>query len=170
MEFCKNENCSINNGNKMCKECRLEKARIYARNYRKLNKEKVKQSNTEYIEKNRDKVKEWNRNHFLNNKDRVRERARKNYTKYRENPNIRIIQNTRTRLGKLLKNINKGATSEELLGCNGQFLKDWLEYSFNSEMTWDNYGRHWHIDHVIPCNSFDLTNNNELKNVLIGKI
>ena len=24
-------------------------------------------------------------------------------------------------------------------------------------MTWDNYGSYWHVDHIIPCCKFDLT-------------
>ena len=31
-----------------------------------------------------------------------------------------------------------------------------LETSFNNGMTWDNYGK-WHVDHIIPKNSFNYT-------------
>lgn len=24
-------------------------------------------------------------------------------------------------------------------------------------MSWDNHGKFWHIDHITPCKSFDLT-------------
>ncbi len=29
-------------------------------------------------------------------------------------------------------------------------------------MTFENYGKVWHIDHVKPCSSFDLTNKKEI--------
>jgi len=36
------------------------------------------------------------------------------------------------------------------------FLKKWIEWQFNSNMTWENYGSYWHIDHVIPCSQYEL--------------
>jgi hypothetical protein len=37
-----------------------------------------------------------------------------------------------------------------------------LEAQFRDGMSWDNYGRYgWHIDHIIPCSSFDLTDTDQ---------
>jgi desulfoferrodoxin (superoxide reductase-like protein) len=37
-----------------------------------------------------------------------------------------------------------------------------LEKQFKLGMNWDNYGRSgWHIDHIKPCASFDLTKKEE---------
>jgi len=33
-----------------------------------------------------------------------------------------------------------------------------MEAQFDGEMTWDNYGKHWVVDHMTPCKSFDHTN------------
>jgi hypothetical protein len=33
---------------------------------------------------------------------------------------------------------------------------DWLEFQFYDGMEWANYGKHWHIDHMIPCANFVL--------------
>lgn len=40
---------------------------------------------------------------------------------------------------------------------------NWIEYQFNEIMAWDNYGIVWEIDHVVPCSSFDLTNEDNKK-------
>ena len=34
-------------------------------------------------------------------------------------------------------------------------MKQYLESLFTEGMTWDNYGE-WHVDHIIPCDFFDL--------------
>jgi hypothetical protein len=63
----------------------------------------------------------------------------------------------RNRLYKVLKGNNKSKSTMELLGIpHLDFLKTYLECKFKEGMTWEN--RHlWHIDHVLPCSSFDLT-------------
>ena len=42
------------------------------------------------------------------------------------------------------------------IGCNIQYLREWVEYNFTSEMNWENYGSYWSIDHIIPVCKFDL--------------
>lgn len=51
-----------------------------------------------------------------------------------------------------------------LIGCSISELKGYLENLFSDGMSWDNRGMYgWHIDHVKPCASFDLTNEEEVK-------
>lgn len=70
----------------------------------------------------------------------------------------RINLRNRLRLAIISANAIKSDSSYELLGCTNEELKIYLEALFKEGMTWDNYGRKgWHIDHIIPCCSFDLT-------------
>ncbi len=50
----------------------------------------------------------------------------------------------------------KAAKTMELVGCSIKHLRAHLEQQFTADMSWDNYGD-WHIDHIRPCASFDLT-------------
>ena len=36
-------------------------------------------------------------------------------------------------------------------------LKEHLESLFDSNMSWENYGSYWEIDHIKPLSSFDIT-------------
>ena len=52
----------------------------------------------------------------------------------------------------------KANRTHELIGCTIAELRQHLEAQFTDGMSWDNYGRNgWHIDHVRPCASFDLS-------------
>ena len=42
------------------------------------------------------------------------------------------------------------------------FVKKWIESQFVDGMSWDNHGE-WHIDHIRPCASFDLTDPEQQK-------
>ena len=78
---------------------------------------------------------------------------------YRKNsPNRRIASNLRSNIGKYCLRKSKSGSLSTLMGCESSFLKSWLESQFKEGMTWDNYGKKgWHIDHIRPCSSYDLT-------------
>ena len=90
-----------------------------------------------------------------------------NYAKHREKTsevyrNKRIKNNLRTRLNMAIKNNQKVGSAVKDLGCSVEELKAYLESKFTKDMTWDDYGK-WHIDHIKPLSSFDLSNPEELK-------
>lgn len=80
------------------------------------------------------------------------------YVKYRKRNDIkyRILCNLRNRLYYALVKGTKSAKTIELVGCAIEELQDHLESQFIKGMSWDNYGK-WHLDHIRPCASFDLT-------------
>ena len=49
----------------------------------------------------------------------------------------------------------------ELIGCSIPKLRQHLENQFTFGMNWKNYGFGWHVDHRLPCSSFDLPNEEE---------
>ena len=83
----------------------------------------------------------------------------RDYSKQRiaGNPSLRVMQAVRARFKKILNGKRLGS-ARELLGCSGDDLRHHLERQFKRGMSWANYGSHWHIDHIIPCSSFDHTN------------
>lgn len=88
-------------------------------------------------------------------KQRINERKRR-----LENPQYRISQTLRGRVraALLAQNTNKAEKTLNLVGCTSEFLVKYLESKFTEGMSWDNYGLHgWHIDHIIPCDFFDLS-------------
>lgn len=58
----------------------------------------------------------------------------------------------------------KHSKTSGLIGCSYFDLRSHLEAQFLPGMTWKNHGRHgWHIDHIRPCASFDLTDPEQQK-------
>ncbi len=60
----------------------------------------------------------------------------------------------------------KCAKTQDLIGCSISDLKIYLESLFKLGMTWENHGygdEKWHIDHIIPCSAFDLTDPEQQK-------
>lgn len=51
----------------------------------------------------------------------------------------------------------------KIIGCSREYMRDWLEFNFKIGMTWDSYGSVWNLDHIKPCSSFDLTEDDQVE-------
>ncbi|MBW8384249.1 MAG: hypothetical protein K0M69_17230 [Youngiibacter sp.] len=65
-------------------------------------------------------------------------------------------------MNKAIKGESKSDATLDLIGCTPEHLRGHIESQFEDGMTWETYGR-WHVDHIIPCSAFDLSNPVELK-------
>jgi hypothetical protein len=132
------------------REKNREKNRIYSIELRKNNTEFIRQRDREYRKKNYE--------HYI-------ERERKKFNKYfNENINFKLAQNYRNRLRDVLRKYNTKKTkySVDYLGCSIEELKQYLESKFKIGMSWSNHNQKgWHIDHIKPCCTFDLTKEEE---------
>lgn len=151
--------------------CNAAQRRYVARNRKRVNEKKLEDyyKNRSEISRRRQKVYELNRDKKLEqrrlyieaNKDRIRETERKSYN---SSAQVRIAKTIRVRINEALKLNCKSASTEELLGIDFPSFRQYLESLFESGMSWDNYSYYgWHIDHIIPLSSFDLTNPEEQK-------
>jgi len=97
---------------------------------------------------------------FEENK-RYRKKHRKKLTeKYlerrRNDPSFKILTILRGRIKDVLKGHSKSDSTINILGCTIEELWKHLESKFKTGMTRENHGE-WHVDHIKPCASFDLT-------------
>ena len=79
--------------------------------------------------------------------------------------NFKITCNLRNRTRDAFKSqkVKKNNKTFELLGCSHNFFKSWIEIQLIGNMSIDNYGSVWHIDHTLPCSYFNLLNENEMR-------
>ena len=77
---------------------------------------------------------------------------------YNNDEQHRLAHNCRQRVREMVKSHGgiKSASTMELVGCSIEHLIEHFENQFVDGMTWENMGK-WHIDHIRPCASFDLT-------------
>lgn len=131
------------------REERLAKNRENQRRWREANREKSRENALSSYHKN--KVKYQAR------------RAMYQREKMRDDPVYAIKAKLRIRLNQALKGQYKIGSHVEFLGCTPEELKTYLESHFTKEMNWGNYGSVWHIDHVRPLCSFDLSTEEGIK-------
>lgn len=124
-----------------CKTC----YKVYDKERHAKNQERITQKRKVWLKHNRLKVRK-----------REAEYRRKRQL---QDPCFKLLLNLRSRINIALCRNSKVGSTLDLLGCSIQELKSHLESQFKPGMTWDNHTvQGWHIDHIIPCSKFDLTN------------
>ncbi len=58
---------------------------------------------------------------------------------------------------------SRGSFVTKYIGADIGFVREWVQKMFIGEMSWDNYGSLWVIDHIVPFRAFDLFNKEDLK-------
>lgn len=136
----KNSDCFSKNSSE-CKKCKSD----YDKSYNKVNQEKRRIQKSEYQQKNKAHLYSKRIERLLNKKETVVEK---------------LAARLRSRLYKIVKGDVKVGSAVRDMGCSPDFLVQYLESKFQTGMSWENYGKEigkWHIDHIVPLSSFDLT-------------
>ncbi len=133
-----------------CKDCCHKH---WDKNWNDPNKRKKKlKQNDRWMKKNRDKFKEYLKIY--------RKNRRKNDIQWV----IRMALSRRIRYAVKKQKTEKTSKTKELLGCNLQFFRNYLESKFQEGMNWNNYGNkknQWSLDHILCCELFDLTDSKQ---------
>jgi hypothetical protein len=87
-----------------------------------------------------------------------------NGTMFSNDTSRKLSKRLRTRISDAVAGRAKIGSAVCDLGCTIDELKTHLESLFQTGMTWDNYGhKGWHIDHIVPLCSFDLSDLDQFK-------
>jgi len=140
---------------KKCKDCEKKHGREYRRN------DAGKQKAIDWAITNSARMTELQANWHQENKPKIN---KKYVQRYNSDFSFKLQVNLKSRIHYAFNNQNlcKSNRTIEYLNCSIPFLIEWFTKCFTGEMTLDNHGSLWHIDHVIPVNTFDLTNQNDI--------
>lgn len=161
--------------NPRCKECgakyylesnsRLKEIR-YQRGveFRRNNKDRLLEVSRKYVAEHKEEKAAYDKIYRQKNAKKFAEYKRAWTKRNRNRPEHKIKKNLRRRIHHAIKDGRKSARTIELLGCSVEEFMKHLESLWEVGMSWDNYGLHgWHIDHIIPCSAFDLTDPEQQK-------
>jgi hypothetical protein len=146
-----------------CKDCFNE----YKRNnpkqkeYRRANylrhKEKKLAYKKEYYLNNSEKIKEYNKEY--NARPEVKKAKTKYNREYEKNRKAndelyKFKKSIQTNISRSIRSMGyrKNSRTQDILGCDYNFVRSYIEKQFKDGMTWDNYGD-WEIDHIKPISS-----------------
>lgn len=118
----------------------------YQRQYRKIHKDRVRDSKRKYYQNHREEI--------------ISKVKHKEQIQLKTNINFRLRKNLRCRLYQAIKNNYRGGSAVQDLGCSIEDFRKYIENKFEIGMTWNNYGQ-WHLDHIIPLAKFNLSNRQE---------
>lgn len=139
----------ISNRRNQSKEKDPDRKKIWSKNYRSKNKEKINEYMRNY----------YHNVYFPKHKERLKPKWRDASRKRMEDISYRIHRSISASVWKSLKG-QKNERLEKILGYAISDLITHLENQFINGMSINNYGE-WHIDHKIPISFFKFNSTND---------
>lgn len=166
----------INQKNRYLKnrETRIQKSKEYKLKNKQQNTAVDKQrylrqreTKLAYQKRQRESNPFYMKEYRIKNKEKIRETTNKwQKQKYYTDLNYRLRNILQKRIVATIKGYHKSQSTVELLGCSIEKFKMYLEAQFwkDERIDWYTYGpKGWHIDHIIPCSAFDLSDPEQQK-------
>lgn len=107
--------------------------------------------------------------HYYANLEQSRRRGRNNaamrYARLKNDPCFKVMRSFRNAVSRIARNYGgkKQQRTIDYIGCTQAFARKWLETRFEPGMTWENYGKAWHIDHFVPMAAYNHKSQKEME-------
>lgn len=148
------------------KDGKSNKCKLCTSNYDKEYERTHKEEKKLYRNNNVDKIRQTKRIWEEKNREKINKRMNE---KYHKNNQYRLAHILRVRTSEFFrKGTKKPLSAIKELGCDLEFLENYLESQFLPGMTWENHGNKrgtWSIDHIIALSTVDLTDLKQFRKV-----
>ena len=139
--------------NKLTKHGYRSACKICAKSYYLNNRDRKK----EYYYRKRDQLLDKTENYNKLNREKINV-----YEKYKRKIDFsfKLAHNLRvkTHLAFKSQNVEKLNKTFDLIGCSQSFLRKWILYQLHGNMSEENYGSMWTIDHCYPLSKTNQSN------------
>lgn len=138
----------------------------YKKRWYQNNKERLLKKQKEYNNTNKEERSEYRREHkkeeavsrkryYVKNKKLIiQKNQRRDLARRTVDPAYKLRRNCSTMIWQSLKGGKNNQSILSYLPYTMEELKLHLESKFDQNMTWENYGSYWHIDHIVPQSHF----------------
>lgn len=149
-----NKNCGVNDGlSSSCRDCE----HIITAKYRDLHREEIRKR------QNASGPKKWAMFKEKHKEEIEQKKKERELINQGKRVLAKIARSIRARIRDNVIRKSEGS-SIRLLGCSIAFFRDYIESKFEEGMSWDNYSYYgWHLDHIVPCVMFDMSNDDNIK-------
>ena len=151
-KFCRKK-CYVDNQDRLLNNLKF---------YNKENFDQLIEYQKKYNKQNRDQTIEYHKKYNKQNRAKINiyEKNRR-----KTDSNFKFACNLRSLTDKAFKsqNVRKTNKTYDLLGCSHSFLQRWFIHQLYGNMSLENYGSVWQIDHCLPIASFNLLDENDMK-------
>ena len=145
---------------KKCSKCKMVSSK--SNFYKDITKNdgyrpSCKRCSKQYYYDNQNRILHNQKTYNKNNRAKINAYERQ---KRKSDFNFKLHCNIRGRTNRAFKCQNDKAV--DLIGCTNSFLRKWIIHQLYDNMTLENYGKVWCLDHCLPLSKIDLSIENDL--------